>query len=199
MKPRRLKGGIAAAACVGVLAAFATAMIATHGSGAVAHTSGGPLVSYSSETRAVYNGQAQPLLAESLSMQNSGKQPLVLDRVRLDGPTPGLHLERAYLAWHLWKSSLSPETGPGDFSAAGRNKRPRWAGTTVPPRRWFSVELLLHFTGQSERWTYRSLDIDYHVGQAKYRQRYDAMSRYVVCRTHTCVNSTLGLTTAPSG
>jgi hypothetical protein len=175
------------ASVIAVLTALTIAALAAQRGGSGVR-SGGSLVSDYWERRAVYNPRAQPVLAESLALVNSGARRLVVDGVRVGGATPGLHVVGACVAWH---SNRVTQTGTGDFLVAGCNKRPRAQGTAVAPGRIFSLELVLQFSGRSEKWTYQSVEVAYHVGHVRYVRTWRVENRYFICRKRSCVGAVL--------
>src|SRR5690348_17295719 len=114
----------------------------------------------------------------SVPLRNNGKKALVLDRVRILGATPGMHLVGTYIAW---LTSRGVATGPGDLPASERNSRPEASRTVVPPGKGFMPELSLTFAGTPHKWTYSRLEIAYHVGNAHYRQTYPVGNTHIVC------------------
>jgi hypothetical protein len=178
---------VAIITAVGVLAAAAViASAAVRHSGGDGVDNGGPLVAGDVQGTWTYNPEVRPALAWSLPLQNRGKRTLVLDRIRVLGATPGLHLLGACVAWF---GTHTRKTAPAYLLDANCDLRPKAANTAVGPGRGFVPELRLQFTGQRQGWGYRSLIVSYHVGRHRYERRFDVDYEYLFCRTRACVKA----------
>jgi hypothetical protein len=175
-----------------VAGAAATAAVLARGDGTRALDEGPLRFSDNGISRWQLNPRRRPMLAESADLHNSGKQAVVLDRVRTLEATPGLRVVGAYVAWHNVRTvtKTTDEHTSGDFYLdTTPNLRPKAAGTTIAPGRFFSVELSERLTGKPAGWSYRRLQVDYHVGPARYRRTIDVKYRYTVCRIRACVEA----------
>jgi len=150
------------------------AVIATACSGDGSAHLGGPLVAATPDNHLFPNPGRQMIVGTS-RLKNTGKRSLVLDGVRLVQATPGLSLINAWVAYHYTGSYGVMEDHP-EWPAA--------AGTAIRPGKSFSVELRLRFTGQPDRWTYRALEVRYHVGRAHYERTANVDN--IICRTQRC-------------
>lgn len=73
-----------------VFAAGTIAALVTRGEASSVHD-GGPLAPGQAMAIGAYNAKAEPMLALSVPLGNSGKHALVIDRVHVRGATSGLH------------------------------------------------------------------------------------------------------------